>query len=433
MRPAPRLFILITLFIISSLYCTLMDKYNLWYITVSVFFTICLFDIIVLYTLTNISSGRKLANAISIDIFSNISINIKNKGKITTNVSLFDNYPQPATVEGLPFTTTIKKNREIFIEYKYKAHQHGDRVFNSSHLMISTPLNLFQRFIKSGTTQPVKIYHNYQPVLKYALMAQEHRLSQMGVLKKRQRGEGMDFLQLKPYSSGDSMRKIDWKATSRFQKLISRDYQEEKDQQIVFLVDCGRRMMAKDKNISHFDSVLNSMLLLSYVALRQGDSVGLMTMTKEPKIVNPGKGTAQFNQILNNIYNLEPNNHGTDYLQSAEKYRSIFKKRTLVVILSNLRDEESDNIQTAIAYLKKRDIVIFASLKESVVDNFIKEDVTSFNQAVTQCAAYSFLHNRTAAHNSLKKNRVITLDTTPEDLPIELVNSYLSVKSSQIL
>ena len=98
----------------------------------------------------------------------------------------------------------------------------------------------------------------------------------VGAHLRRRRGEGTEFQQLREYRLGDSLRQIDWKATQRARKLISRDYQDERNQQVMLLVDTGRRMLARDDGLSHFDHVLNAALLVAYIALRQGDVVGLL-------------------------------------------------------------------------------------------------------------------------------------------------------------
>ena len=71
----------------------------------------------------------------------------------------------------------------------------------------------------------------------------------------------MEFHQLREYRQGDPQRAIDWKATSRTQRLIAREYEEEKDQRVLLVIDCGRRMAAKDDDLSHFDHALNAGLL----------------------------------------------------------------------------------------------------------------------------------------------------------------------------
>ena len=84
------------------------------------------------------------------------------------------------------------------------------------------------------------------------------------------RGEGMEFHQLREYRQGDSQRAIDWKATSRTARLISREYEDEKDQRVLLVVDCGRRMASKDGELSHFDHTLNAALLLAHVGAAPG-------------------------------------------------------------------------------------------------------------------------------------------------------------------
>ena len=118
------------------------------------------------------------------------------------------------------------------------------------------------------------------------------------------------------------MRQIDWKATSRIRKLISREYQDQRDQQVFFLIDCGRRMTAKDGELSHFDHALNSVLLLAYVALRQGDAVGLMTFGGAPRYVAARKGAGMVNVVLNALYDLQPGMSSPDYANAATDLRS---------------------------------------------------------------------------------------------------------------
>src|SRR3546814_17485646 len=68
----------------------------------------------------------------------------------------------------------------------------------------------------------------------------------VGAHLKRRRGEGTDFHQMREYRIGDSLRQIDWKATARARKLISHEYQDEKNQQLIVVLDTGRRMLARE-------------------------------------------------------------------------------------------------------------------------------------------------------------------------------------------
>ena len=225
--------------------------------------------------------------------------------------------------------------------------------------------------MRVGEPSVLRVYPNFAALSGYALFATDNRLSQIGVLQRRRRGEGLDFDQLREYREGDSQRKIDWKASQRMHKLISREYQDERDQQVVFLVDCGRRMRAKDDDCSHFDHALDATLLLAYVGLRQGDAVGLMTMSGDERFLAPRKSRAMVNRILNTVYDLQPGLLTSDYYQAAVNLSKRLRKRALIVIISNLRDEDDDTLLPALRLLQKRHLVLFASLRERALDEAV--------------------------------------------------------------
>ena len=153
---------------------------------------------------------------------------------------------------------------------------------------------------------------------KFAALASGHRLPQLGIHHQRRRGEGSEFHQLRDYRPGDSLRQVDWKATARCRRLISRDYQDEQDQQVVCLLDCGRRMRSLDGRLSHFDHTLTALLLLAYVALRQGDAVGLLTFAGPERWVPPRKTRGTLDRLMAAVHDLEPGLEPTDYLAAAQ-------------------------------------------------------------------------------------------------------------------
>ena len=275
----------------------------------------------------------------------------------------------------------------------------------------------------------MRSFPNFAEITRYALLAIDNRLSQIGVLRKRRRGEGLDFHQLREYRQGDTMRQIDWKATARMRKLISREYQDERDQQIVFLIDCGRRMAARDGELSHFDHTLNAVLLLAYVALREGDTAGLMTFaTGDERFVAPRKSGATINRFLNALYGLQPTLQTPDYYQAALDLSLRLKKRSLVIIVSNLRDEDAEGLMPALALLRRRHLVMFANLREGVVEQTLQRPIRNDDDALTYAAAASYLADREALTRRMQGQGVRLLDVEPARLPIAMVNRYLDLK-----
>jgi len=244
----------------------------------------------------------------------------------------------------------------------------------------------------------------------------------------RRRGEGMEFHQLREYRQGDALRAIDWKATARTGRLISREYEEEKDQRVLLVVDCGRRMASKDGELSHFDHTLNAALLLAHVALRQGDAVGMLTMGGVGRYCEPRKSVGAIHAILNQAYDIEPTLAVPDYQQAARDVMARERRRSLVVLLTNLRDEDDESLASALGLLRTRHLVVLASLREAILGRALTARVDSFDRAVTHAAAADYLAGRERAFRRLGNAGAVTLDVEPEQLPIALVNRYLGLK-----
>jgi uncharacterized protein (DUF58 family) len=304
----------------------------------------------------------------------------------------------------------------------------GETEFLPAEVRLHSPLGLWlvRRF--SGTSSEVRVYPNFRALAKYTLLATDNRLSQIGVLQVRRRGEGMEFHQLREYRQGDAQRAIDWKATSRTQRLIAREYEEEKDQRVLLVIDCGRRMASKDDDLSHFDHTLNAALLLAHVALRQGDAVGMLTMGGVQRYLEPRKSIGAVHSMLNRVYDLEPTLAVPDYDQAARDVMRHLRRRALVILLTNLRDEDDDTLLPALRLLRTRHLVVLASLREGIISRALSARVDSFDRAVTHAAAAEYLAMRERVFRRIGAAGVLAMDVEPDRLPIMLVNRYLELK-----
>jgi uncharacterized protein (DUF58 family) len=248
------------------------------------------------------------------------------------------------------------------------------------------------------------------------------------VLQVRRRGEGTEFHQLREYRQGDPQRAVDWKATARTARLIAREYEEEKDQRVLLVIDCGRRMASKDDELSHFDHTLNAALLLAHVALRQGDAVGMLTMGGAQRYLEPRKSIGAVHAMLNRVYDLEPTLAVPDYDQAARDVMRHLRRRALVIVLTNLRDEDDASLLPALRLLRTRHLVVLASLREAIVGRALSARVDSFDRAVTHAAAAEYLALRERVFRRIGAAGVMALDVEPERLAITLVNRYLELK-----
>lgn len=377
---------------------------------------------------------RQLASILSVGVWSPVTVTLRypEAASVSESVSLmvFDHYPQPAEFTGLPRALTIARGDWITFEYRIRPLERGELQFGPLQILLNSALGLWRinQYLEAPRT--IRIYPNFANIAKFALLAHDNRVAAMGIHQRRRRGEGQDFYQLREYREGDNLRQVDWKATARHRKLISKEYQDERDQPVIFLLDCSRRMRARDSALSHFDHALNAMILLSYVALRQGDAVGVHSFGGPDRWLAAKKGHAMLNTIINAVYDLQPTLRPPDYSLAANQLMVRQRKRALIVILTNLRDEDSDDLLPAVRLLKRRHLVLISNLRESVLDDTLQQPVDSFAQARLYAATCHYLNQREHTQQQLRRQGAMILDNKPQDLPVAMVNHYMGLKRS---
>jgi len=375
---------------------------------------------------------RQVPGSLALGVPVEVRLRVRNRSGLRLRCEVHDHHPASVECEGLPRPLALAPQAWAELSYQVRPVARGEARFLPAEIRVFSPLGLWQVSRRAGGETPIRVYPNFRALARYTLLATDNRLSQIGVLQVRRRGEGTEFHQLREYRQGDSQRAIDWKATARTARLIAREYEDEKDQRVLLVVDCGRRMAAKDDSaddvLSHFDHTLNSALLLAHVAARQGDAVGMLTMGGVSRYCEPRKSLAAVHVMMNRAYDIEPTLAVPDYQLAATDVMRHLRRRALVILLTNLRDEDDDGLMPALQLLRTRHLVVLASLREAIIARALTARVDSFDRAVTHAAAADYLAARERVFRRIGAAGVIALDVEPERLPIALVNRYLELK-----
>ncbi|PBJ81639.1 DUF58 domain-containing protein [Lysobacteraceae bacterium NML93-0399] len=382
---------------------------------------------------------RTMPEAWPIGIARPVSLQIEG-GPQTQHVEVFDLHPPGWRVDGLPRRLRLTPGTVSHVDYTLQPDARGAAVFEGVQLRLRSPLGLWRQRREAGTRQQVRVFPNFAPLTRFALLSADRASRLVGAHIKRRRGEGTDFHQMREYRVGDSLRQIDWKASSRARKLISREYQDEKNQQLVVVLDTGRRMLAQEpasanagSALSHFDHALDAALVVSYLALRQGDAVGLFATGGESRWMAPQRGMGAVDTLLRVSHDLQPQPVATDYLAAATELSLRQRRRGLLMLVTNLRDEDIEDVLAAVRMLQKRHLVIVASLRERALDEVLSNEVHEHEDAVFAGATARYLAQRKVAHDALRNHRIAVLDVTGDELPSALVERYLAVKRDGLL
>nr|WP_178131878.1 DUF58 domain-containing protein [Pseudomonas sp. C2B4] len=392
---------------------------------------LALLDAIRLKRLPSPRVQRHLPGSLALGRWSEIALEVEHDFTQPLDLQLFDHVPDGLSFDNLPLSMPLLPDQRCRTGYRLRPLKRGHFSFEHCEVNLPGPLGLWSDKRLLNVTDHTRVYPDFAHLYGGQLLAVDNWLSQLGVRQRQRRGQGLEFHQLREFREGDSLRQIDWKATARQRTPIAREYQDERDQQIIFMLDCGRRLRSQDGELAHFDHALNACLLLSYVALRQGDAVGLSTFASDqPRYLAPVKGSGQLNVLLNTVYDLSSSQRSADYQAAITQLLARQKRRALVVLVTNLRDEDDEELLTAVKRLSKQHRVLVASLREDVLDHLRETPVQTLPEALVYCGTVDYLNARAELHERLSAHGVPVLDARPGELGTQLVTQYLSWKRS---
>ena len=389
---------------------------------------------------SNVRIVRRLPAAFAIGVERPVRVTVEHDGEHAWAFDFYDHADSSVATKGLPQRLVLEKGKRTDATYYVTPSLRGEVTFEPAEFRVRSVLGLCDLGVRVGAAETRRVYPDFAEIARYAWLAGDRRLQEIGIKTFVQRGEGTDFKQLSEYRYGDSVRHIDWKASLRHDKPIVREFQDERDQRVMLLIDCGRRMRADDRRgaigTAHFDQVLNAVMLLSYVALAQGDAVGALTFgtrAGDEKLFEPRKGAHTLHALMGELYGLQPTPSHSDYVAAAQDLLRRQNKRALVIVITNFRDEDGSELGMALKLLRQRHLVLLASVRERIVGELMVQPLTSGNAALDVASAHLYEQARRDAFRRLSARDALMVDAEPERLGIELVNRYHAVKRAGMI
>lgn len=381
---------------------------------------------------------RRVAPSLPLGEWSEVALELRQDvsrfWRLTPRLEVYDHHPEHAESRGLPVVLHPgrigSESREFsaLLRYELRPRRRGAADFAGIEVWCSSLFDLLRRRHRPGALESVRVLPNFRPILSEGLAGIEERMVTLGFHLQRRRGEGLEFQELRDYREGDTLRQVDWKATARRGRLVTRQFQEERNQQVVLLLDCGRRMHAEEGDLTHFDHVLDAALLLGFVANRQGDAIGMQAFAGEERWLPPLRGAGSVNRLLDAIHDLQTTGVSPDYSAAAARLMERQRRRALVLLLTNLRDEDADELLSAVQTLRRRHLVVVASTRELALAALRDQPVVDHRSALEVTSAHHYLRARGEAHQRIRATGAFVLDVEPPVLPHALVARYLEIK-----
>ncbi len=380
---------------------------------------------------------RRLPQAFAVGVPVTVQLNLENPAASRRRGEIFD-YSDPSIVlRGMPLHFDIGPGQRAEFNVSLTPTARGLRQFAPAQLRLRSQWGLLDFNRRVGDAESRRVFPNFAAQARYAWLAGEKRLPSAGIKSVQRRGAGTDFDQLVDYQPGDPIRHIDWKATGKLGRPIVRKFRDERDQSVMILLDCGRRMRADEDGRtvggSHFDQALNAAMLLAFVALSHGDAVGAMTFGSPPgqeKRFSPRKGRHALNALMAALADIEPSSTFSDYELAAVELLQRQRKRALIVVITNSRNEDAPELSAALRLLRARHLVVLANLREEVIASIVSQPLSSSEKALECAAALEYEQTREVLLARVAEARVLAIDCEPTRLAVELINRYTILKRS---
>lgn len=344
---------------------------------------------------------------------------------------LRDEPPPDVEWDHREFSIRLVPEEPASVGYHLTPRYRGEARFEDIFLRVEGRLRLVAQTYRLPARERVPVYPNLLQLREYDLLRHRGLLRQMGFRQYRLRGQGTEFESLREYTPDDEFRKIDWNATARRGKPIVRDYQVERSQNVLLLLDAGRNMLAEVEGMRKFDTVLNCALMLAYVATQMDDKAGAMVFADEiDQFVPPQRGRAQVAHLTQRLHAVQPRLVEPDYLYAVTYLARRWRKRSLMVFFTDLIDPDSSRMLLhAVSTLRKQHLCVVVTVADPRLRIWEREIPESPERLYRRAVVTQVLTDRLSAVRTLERMGVHAIDSAPETLVADLVNYYMQVKA----
>ena len=364
-----------------------------------------------------------------------VTLTLVNHSSRLRHVMLRDGLPHELRPEPREFQVPLSGLSRAVLRCVLRPRRRGAFEVQRVFLLARSRLGFWQRLLQYPLASTIHVYPDLQQLDQYALLARTNRLSLLGVRRTRRIGQDHEFERLRDYTVDDNHKWIDWRATARRNKLTVRDFQATQCQQIVFLVDAGRLMTNESAGLTLLDHSLNAMLMLSYVALRQGDQVGLVHFADNVDcFVPPRRGMRQMNRLLHASFDRFPRLVETRYDRAFRYLNAHCRKRSLVVLITSIIDEvNAAEFDRYLSNLVGRHLPLAVLFRDHRLFDAVAPEQPDGRQLWRYAAAADIIAWRHQVLTDLHGKGVLSVDVFPEQMTAPLVNRYLEIKARHLL
>ena len=350
----------------------------------------------------------------------------------TIYVAIHDSLPAYVASSRAAVTAAVPARTSRELGFELEGRSRGEAPLGDVALRVRTGLGLVARTLRYQTTDRIVVAPSLAGVRRFRWLAVHQRLAAAGVRDARRLGEGSSFARLRDYVAGDDPRHIDWKATARRGRPISREFTIEQSQTVYVMVDAGRSMTQLAGEFPRFEYALSSALVLADVAVTAGDRVGAMVFDDRLRALVPAqRGAAALQALRTALVPVQPTLVEPDYAAAFRALAQRQRKRSLLVLITDVLDARA--ARGLLAHLTRgasRHLAVVVALRnEALIGAAALPANAGVRALYSSAAASELLGDRAAALQRMRDAGVVVLDVEPTAMAAAVVSQYLELKA----
>ncbi|HEX3043676.1 MAG TPA: DUF58 domain-containing protein [Bacillota bacterium] len=325
----------------------------------------------------------------------------------------------------------LKGLAENQITFLLRPTRRGSFPVEFVYFRVNSKFGLFYFDQKRAVDLTIEVYPDLKQLNHFLKLTRNNRDYKMGINKTRWMGNGAELESLREYQKDDDSKFIDWKASTRLNRPISKVFQMETNNQITIALDCGRLMTAEQKGLNTLDHAINSLLILSHIAFNAGDSLNIVAFSDKIIAKTPSlKGRDSLKKITQFVTKLKPEFVESNYSLLFNYLEQTQKKRALIIIITDMIDDINYELfKKRINWLSRKHFVLFILMQDSLLSGHANQETSHGDDFYVKTAGREMLLQRNKAISKLKQHRINVIDVLPHELTGPLINKYLELKS----
>ena len=365
-----------------------------------------------------------------------LTIYLENRYAFRADIEVVDEIPVQFQRRDVLFHARLNPRETQAIRYELRPTRRGEYHFGAVNVFVLSPLGLLKRRYQFGQGKTVPVYPSFLQMRQYELLAISNRLSEVGVKRIRRIGHSMEFEQVRPYSAGDDVRTINWKATSRRtytqgNVLMINAYQDERAQSVYCLIDKGRIMQSPFDGLTLLDYAINASLVLSNIALMKHDRAGVLTFSDHiGQLLPADRRSGHMLKILELLYRQRTRFLETDYEALYASVRAHIRQRSLLLLFTNF--ETVGAMRRQLPYLRrlaKDHLLLVIFFENTELRHLLDQPAADTEQIYLHTIGEKFAFEKKQIVKELAQYGIQIILTAPQNLTANTINKYVELKA----